>query len=259
MKVSAYILFYSMIAFAFCDPVQSTICKISPTAPSPQVPENQLFGNWQEFKRTENKRGGKEMAIEFSDTVKLEFRSDSTVYRYYPSGKTSDVPFHVTKQNKFSMGDDIGYNKIILTKDYLLLAGDDYNSYLRRVDKFYLAPIEKIIPGVGERKINILDALFLQGSWSLYKKEDPNFSRQKVYLHSLEIGKSHADGSYDVLAAYNDAGKTISDKGILRIEDDKFILQVMNQTKEYAIFKAVDNELVLTDGDITYFLKNLSK
>lgn len=218
---------------------------------SQRYDDHGFVGKWQEYKRLQGKR-----EIDISDTLKYDFYSDTIVHIYGPTGRITKSKCVRRKKSLF-VDPGNNYKSFYMRDGKMTLSKGRTTHYLQKVEKFFLAPVKKVAPAI-EGKIGELDALFFQGTWEIYKKTDPNFNRQKTYLQKMDIGESHADGTYDVKVLNNVSSKLINDAGSLSIEDKKITLSLAKQSQSYLIIEAHGDELVLEDGNVIYFLKKLS-
>lgn len=216
--------------------------------------ENLMAGKWQEFKRTTLQRGGSEKDIPFNDTLKLMLGEDSLVYQYKEDAKISYTEYGFVG-NKFFFDSDKTLLDFSLDEDVMRIGGPKEYSYLRMVSEFYFAPIKKRIPSETTGAVGVVDEKFLAGNWKVYKKTDPEFSRSKEYLYRLEIMHRTADAFYAIQVTYDNAGKLVSDTGTLVLTDQQCMISALNQQKTYSINKAFEDEFILQDGEVVYFLK----
>lgn len=223
-----------------------------------RLEKKSIDGFWQEYSRTVIERRMAERAIQFTDTLKIVFRDDSTSRFYDTFGRISSGKFYY-KNGLYHLGNGQSFESIEKLGDTIKLSNNNEFSYLRKVKGFYTTPVgpERIDPD--ETKIGVLDALFLQGKWSVYKKEDDQFNRQKSYLKSFDIGDSNADGTFALIARFHNAQLQTRDSGFLEIEGSNFNMELKKQNQEYTILKASGTEIILEKDDVKYYLKNLSK
>jgi hypothetical protein len=217
-----------------------------------EIEAGPLIGKWLEYKRTIGD-GRKSKEIDFTDTLKLNFLGDSTVYNYLPKAKVTRERYGFVGED-FYFEEDKTMHSLLLKNDILKIEGHDFVSHLKKVDEFYFQRIEKVVPDEATGEIETINENFLIGNWKVYKKKDPDFDRKNIYFYKVNVTKKNDDGSYAIEAYYNNADKLINDKGTLVVEDNKFIMNIMNQTVTYTITKAVGNELILMDDDIIYFI-----
>ena len=215
--------------------------------------DHSFVGKWQEFKRV-----GKNRLIRFQDTMRYDFFLDSTVNIYDQFGRMKRAQSGKVKKG-FYIGRDNVYKDFYMRDGVMRFRKGRTTYYLHKVDRFNFGRPAKIEPKHESGSVGILDAMFLQGTWKIYKKTDPAFDRQKTYLHKLEIGESHLNGSYDIKAFFNVAGELVSDNGTMMVESKSILLSVMNQKKRYTVVSTEEDELVLKDKEVVYFLKRISK
>ena len=225
-----------------------------------RVEQRSIAGFWQEYKRTVSKKHMAERTLEFTDTLKVVFRDDSTT-RFYDMHSRISAGKFIHKEGLYHLGNGQTFATIEHLGDTLKLGKHGKLSYLRKVPGFYTTPFGPERTDKEEDEENdVLDALFLQGKWKVYKKEDENFSRQKTYLKSFDIKESHADGTYELIARYHNAESVFNDGGSIEIEEAKITMNLKKQLKqEYIIIRAKDQEMILKQGEVTYYFKNLSK
>lgn len=215
--------------------------------------KHSFVGKWQEYKRTNRKA-----ELAFSDTLRYDFFGDSSVHIYDTIGRMKRTKSGRRKRKGFYVGNDNFYKSFYMRDGVMTLGKGKTKYYLKKVNSFYLSPIRRNLTGTETKEIGPLDALYFQGSWKIYKKTDPEFSRKKTYLHKLEIGESNADGTYVVKAFYNAASKIVNDTGKLAVESESITLSVMKQTKSYKLVGAMGDELVLKDGAVVYYMKKIA-
>ncbi len=219
-----------------------------------------IAGFWQEYKRTQVRKRMAERSLGFTDTLKVVFREDSTSRFYDMYGRISAGKF-MYKNGLYHLGNGQTFRTIEKLGDTLRLGNGSAFSYVRKVPGFYTKPIAKERVDIeGGLNNDVLDASFLRGKWKVYKKADETFTRQKIYLKSLEIKNPTDQGDYDVQVYYHNSEKVVKDIGTLSIVGSTVRLDLTKGSDEYYdILQAKDDELVLKRGDIIYYLKNLSR
>ena len=220
--------------------------------------EISLKGFWQEYKRTVIENRMAERALPFTDTLKVVIREDSTTRFYDLHGRISAGRL-TYKKPRYQLGNGQSFISIKRKGDELVLGNKNSFTYLKEVRGFYTKPFGPKRTDE-DKEIGELDALFLKGKWSLYKKEDPNFDRQKNYLHGLEVLENKADGSFETITYYNKANIVTKEYALSVINHNILSLHIKDKKRQdYTILKAAKSEIVLKQGEVVYYLKNLSK
>lgn len=221
--------------------------------------DRSIVGFWQEYKRTIHKKRMAETPLEFNDTLKVVFREDSTTRFYDLHSRISGGRF-AYKHGLYHLGNGQSFSTIKRLGDTLKLGKDNRYSYLRKVPGFYTVPValeRTDIIDVAEN--DELDKLFLQGEWKVYKKEGRNYSNAKVYLYSMKISDKLDANSYSVKMYYSRGSKTYPSKGSIAVSNSELRFETSDYKRTFTIITAKGAELILEQGEVVYYLKNLSK
>lgn len=218
--------------------------------------EEELFfaGKWQEYKRTEGKKR-KAREIELENIIMIEFMADSTGRLWYEDGKFCMGPIEIDEKG-FHIDREL-FDFYEINENEVNLGRNNIVHHFHRVDQFTaMGPIRKVIPDVEEGPIS---ASKRTGKWSAYKKTDPQFKRTNFYLRDLEILEPAVDGKYPVKLSYASQSDVEKTEAIMHVEKDKMYFLIENRPIELRILKWENNELILQDGDIHYYLKDFSQ
>jgi|GEM_PF-3129555 len=220
--------------------------------------EISITGFWQEYARTETKNRMAERSISFTDTLKINFRGDSTVRFFDEFGRISAGRFQ-KKGSEYQLGNGQSYSKITKWGDTLVLYKNSEKQYLKKVRGFYIRPIAQPHYDRDDNEVGDLNEQFLQGKWKVYKKEDAQFSKSKTYLTSFEIKETNADESYETQAYFSLSGKTTTQVGFIEIKERKINLHLKNRIERFELLMAQNDKMIWKQASVIYYLKNLTR
>jgi hypothetical protein len=220
--------------------------------------EISMAGFWQEYLRTESIKRMAEQALSFTDTLKINFREDSTARFFDEFGRISAGRFY-NDGNEIHLGNGQSYSNIDRIGDTLVFYKNSKKQYLKKVKGFYTRPIPQKRFDKDDNEVVELNLQFLKGKWKVYKKKDHSFNQSKTYLNSIEIKEENADESYETQAYFSGGGKTVSQIGFLEIKERKINLHLKNSVEHYELLMAQDDEMIWKQAGVVYHLKNLSR
>lgn len=208
--------------------------------------KNTLSGSWKEVKRSKEDRS----AIDFKDTIKLEFlvgneyiwhKQGGFIYRgtYKIEDKTLDIGMRIFT--------------ILEKKSGRLILQDEAAIY-----EFapYKEPAKDGTPKKEEVFAPVTNIGQMAGHWSAFKRtsdhvqQDIDYTRQ---LKMIDIYATPQDGKLGLFYAQRDADQAPS----------WYVESYANQTiycggkdkRQFKVIKCQDNELIIQEDGITYFMK----
>ncbi len=210
-----------------------------------------LSGKWVEQTRTDKHQE----VIPFKDTLYIEIREDGFMMVRHTIGATTlgdatliDNEISVEKE-KF-MIETVG-------KDILKLKQDKRTHRFIKQQEFQDAPVTKVIPGI-ETGNGSIELNQLNGKWNCYKKTDPSFNNTKFYIKQLEIYDQLLH-SMNVDVTFQNMDTAYKAEMKIQLNQRKMILQGEGIYKALTIVKADNEEMILQDGSVHYFLKRVVK
>jgi len=217
-----------------------------------QTDIKQLSGKWQESFRTNKK----EKKVEFADTLRMEIRPDGFMMIRHNKGAT------ITGQGEISKGslqlENTALEIVEFAADRLVLHDENGNHHFNRMNEFTNSPVTKLIPGVetGRKDVTLKT---IKGKWTCYKKTDPDFSKGKFYIKSIEFKEDKGNGTFTGIAAFNNSDSIYSKDVSILFVGNEMIINSGQETVKAEVLKSDGEELILQSGSINYFLKQFGK
>lgn len=213
-------------------------------------------GKWQEYKRTQVFKNFAPKEVAFVDTLKVAFDDGNSTRFYDAQGRITGGVFKA-EGNLFYLGNGIAYTQMSVNRGEMKLVHGDVTSYLKLVDRFYIAPISAKVEKKSTTEIDELTSSFLQGKWSVYKKEVA--LNEPRILYGFEIGEAIEPHIYELSTSYAVDNIVKTQKGFFQLKGHLCIFDVGNGYDTYTILEATNDKLTLQQPNATYYLKNLSK
>jgi hypothetical protein len=211
-----------------------------------------IDGKWQEEKRTKKKN----KEIDFTDTLRMEIRPDGFMMIRHTQGPT--LTGEAEMKGKKIILQDTKFIIVESSKNTLVLNDDEGNHHFKKMIEFTSAPVTKLIPGVEEGKKDISIGT-LKGRWTIYKKTDPDFSRAKFYLKSIDFKEDKGNGTYEGIASFNNNDSVYSTQAFIYIKGTDLVISSDEETFKAKVMKSDGEEMILKSGTIHYFMKQFGK
>ncbi len=212
----------------------------------------EIAGKWQEGSRSKKK----DIPLDFTDTLRLEIREDGFMMVRHANGATITGEAEI-KGSKLKL-EHISFTIIESNMDKLVLNDNEGDHLFRKLPEFTNAPVTKRIPGADVGKKDLSNTT-IQGKWSCYKKTDPEFSRRKFYLRSIDFREKAKEGVYKGSVSFNNSDSVYSVDAVLSFNDSELLMRSEKELWKADIQKSDGDELILLSGNIHYFMKQFGK
>ena len=225
---------------------------IFPLLSEAQITLPQMKGKWTEVTRTKE---GKSTPIEYSDTIRFDMMESGYTLLRYDMGVTWIGDAELNK-NKLKLK-GLEFDVDMKNNDALLLTEKGVSHYFNRVTQFGAAPIQKVIPGVTTGEIK-LDLNNLKGKWTCYRKTDPGFDKEKMYIKLMDI-KDQVVQSFDAQLGLHNMDTLWYTHVNLTIDHHQIVIKGAEVNTVLQVLKSDGEELIAVDGKTTYYFKRFGK
>lgn len=215
-------------------------------------------GKWQEYQRAQGKKKRRAQTVEITDTMQLQFMLDSNVRIWFSNGRYFNERFYNDRAG-LHFGERFRFNFYEFDGDELTLRDATTNTWhsFSAVDELEQGAIKKLRPGIEQGAVDISSAN-LKGTWSVYKKEDKNFSGTKFYLRTLKILEV-TEGNLTVQASQANMSTAKPNNGTGTIDESVLSLSLDSETLSYNILKLNASEMILSRDGVVLFLRNFAR
>ncbi len=225
---------------------------ILPACCGAQTTFKDIAGKWQEEGRF-NKR---DKPQHFTDTIRMEIRADGFMMIRHTVGATLTGEAEMNGK-KLKLQDE-KFTILEITQDKLVLNDHEGDHIFRKLPEFTNSPVAKKMPGVEEGTKDIsLSAI--KGKWSCYKKTDPEFSRGKFYLRSIDFVEEKGQGAYAGTVSFNNNDSVYSADALMLIKGAGLHINTDRENFKADVVKSDGEELILRSGQVHYFMKQFGK
>lgn len=225
---------------------------LCPFVSSGQYTFQKLAGKWQEQTRTDKKKE----YLAFTDTLRMEIRPDGFMMVRHAVGATltgeAEIKFNsiMLEQHEYEIMDFVE-NKLVIKDE------DGIHLFSKKTE-FTNAPVKKQVPGAtqGEKDLSFKN---LKGSWTCYKKTDPNFRFSTLYIKSIDVLEDKGNDTFTSNITFHSSDTTYSTSAFMYFKDNHILLSSEEDTQKVDVLKATTEELILQNGSVIYFLKQFGK
>ena len=211
-----------------------------------------IAGKWIEQTRTDKRND----VIAFKDTIYMEIRDDGFMLVRHTIGATFFGDANLS-ENVLSL-QKAKYTVENVEENMLKLKDGKILHRFTKQTEIENTPSVRIIPGVEKGMVSI-NPNKLFGKWTVYKKTDANFNQKTFYIKNIEIENMTGVNEYLGNITMHNMDSVYNENATMQIDETGMQIKIGGGILKHTFLKNDGDEMILTKGSVTYFLKRFGK